>query len=184
MKLVAGLGNPGREYEATRHNVGFRVVDALAERAGASWRLRGDRAEALVASGELLLLKPLTFMNLSGPAVKAALGFRDAGPADLLVVCDDMALPPGALRLRPSGSSGGHHGLDSLIASLGTDAFPRLRVGIGGPPPGMSGADFVLGRFRPGEEPPIPLAADAADAWARLGLEQAVAKYNSPRQRD
>ena len=182
MKLLAGLGNPGREYEGTRHNVGFRVVDLLAERAGAVWRVRGDRAEAL--AGEVLLLKPLTYMNLSGPAVQSALGYRDAVASDCLVVCDDMALPLGAIRLRASGSSGGHHGLDSLIAALGTDAFPRLRVGIGSPPEGMPGADFVLGRFRPGEVPSIAGAAEAAEAWVRLGLQRAMAEHNTPRQRD
>jgi len=182
VKLVAGLGNPGREYEDTRHNVGFRVVEAWALRTGASWRFRGDRAEAM--AGGILLLKPLTYMNLSGPAVKEALGFRDATASDCLVVCDDMALTPGAIRLRPAGSSGGHHGLDSIIAALGTDAFPRLRIGIGGPPPGIPGADFVLGRFKPGESPPVEAAVDAAEAWARLGVERAMAAHNTPRQRD
>ena len=182
MRLVVGLGNPGREYEGTRHNLGFRVADLLAERAGAAWRLRGDRAEA--QAGEVLLLKPLTYMNLSGPPAREALAFRNLAPADCLVVCDDMALTLGAIRLRASGSSGGHHGLDSLIASLGTDAFPRLRVGIGAPPPGVSGADFVLGRFRPDEVPFVSGAADAAEAWVRLGVQRAMTEHNTPRQRD
>ena len=180
MKLLVGLGNPGAEYRDTRHNVGFRVAEALAARKGASWRQRGDRMEALLP--DLLLLKPLAFMNLSGPPVKACLAFREIAPADCLVVCDDMALPLGALRLRGKGSSGGHHGLDSLIAALGTPDFPRLRIGIG-PPPG-EGASHVLGRFQPGERPQVEAAVEraaaAAEAWIGLGLDRAQTLYNTP----
>ncbi len=180
MKLLVGLGNPGREYEGTRHNIGFRVADALAGRKGASWRKRGDRMEAL--AGELLLLKPLAFMNLSGPSVKACMAYREVAPVDCLVVCDDMALPVGALRLRGKGSSGGHHGLDSLIATLGTPEFPRLRIGIGAPP--GEGAAHVLGRFSASERPEVEAAvlraADAAEAWLRLGLDRAQTLFNTP----
>lgn len=181
MKLVVGLGNPGREYQATRHNVGFLVADLLAGRAKASWRVRGDRAEAL--AGDLLLVKPLAFMNLSGPPVREALGYRGASPTDCLVVCDDMALPLETIRLRARGSSGGHHGLDSIIAALGTSEFPRLRVGIGPAPPGVDGAAHVLGRFRPGEIPDLERAAEAAEAWAARGIGFAMTAYNAPRQR-
>lgn len=173
MRLVVGLGNPGREYEGTRHNLGFRVADLLAERAGASWRIRGDRAEAL--SGDLLLLKPLAYMNLSGPPAREALAYRNLGPADCLVVCDDLALPVGTIRLRASGSSGGHHGLDSLIAALGTKEFPRLRIGIGSPPSPAQGADYVLARPPAAEgkalDEAVLKAVEAAEAWARKGVD-------------
>lgn len=177
MKLVVGLGNPGREYLGTRHNAGYEVVDLMAERAGVSWRRRSGRTEA--AAGELLLLKPLTFMNLSGGPVAEVLGFRGLAPEDCLIVCDDMALPLGAVRLRAKGSSGGHHGLDSVIAALGTSAFPRLRVGIGAPPPGVDGADWVLGRFCRGEALPAARAADAAQAWMEKGIERAMGEFNT-----
>jgi PTH1 family peptidyl-tRNA hydrolase len=197
--MLVGLGNPGAEYRDTRHNVGFRVADLLLARGRGAWRKRLDRHEAVVyfdkalAAQRLLLLKPTTFMNLSGPPVKACMAIRGLIPADCLVVCDDMALPLGALRLRGKGSSGGHHGLDSLIAALGTPGFPRLRIGIGSPEgekgEGRKGAAHVLGRFQAGErsqvEALILRAADAAEAWLSLGLERAQTLFNTPNvQRD
>ena len=184
MKLLVGLGNPGAEYRDTRHNVGFRVADLLLERGRGSWREFRDRHEAglELAGRRLLLLKPMTFMNLSGPPVQAALAYREIPPADCLVVCDDMALPLGALRLRAGGSSGGHHGLDSLIAALGTTDFPRLRIGIGAPP--GEGASHVLGRFQTGErlqvEAAVLRAAEAAEVWMSDGLDWAQTLFNTP----
>lgn len=182
MKVLAGLGNPGPEYRDTRHNAGFRVLDVLAAREGAAWREHRDRHEAVITRGplSLCLLKPMTFMNLSGPPVRTCLGFRECPPSDCLVVVDDMALPLGSLRLRGEGGSGGHHGLDSLIEALGTSAFPRLRVGIGAAP--GDGASHVLGRFAPEERPvleeTLSRAADAALCWAREGLDAAMNRFN------
>ena len=182
--LVAGLGNPGQEYERTRHNAGFMALDALAARLRTpDWKARKDRFEAAADLGgkPLLLVKPLTYMNLSGPAVKEALNY--GAPSTCLIVCDDMALPLGTLRLRAGGSSGGHHGLDSLIAALGTPDFPRLRIGIGAPPQGVPGADFVLSRFTAGEAKAIDdavlRAAEAAETWALKGLDAAMTTFNS-----
>lgn len=186
--MLVGLGNPGAEYRDTRHNVGFRVADLLLARGRGAWCKLRDRHEAIVfldkdpAEQRLLLLKPTTFMNLSGPPVKACMATRGLAPADCLVVCDDMALPLGALRLRGKGSSGGHHGLDSVIAALGTPDFPRLRIGIGAP--GGAGASYVLGRFPAGERAQVEVlilrSADAAEAWLRLGLDRAQTLFNTP----
>src|SRR5687768_3121311 len=164
MKLVVGLGNPGPEYVGTRHNIGFDVLDQVAVRLG--WiakpddfnRLAKSKFGALTfdgvvnrASGEsekVVLLKPLTYMNLSGQSVQAAANFFQIDPTtDLLIVLDDVALPCGRLRLRPSGSSGGHNGLKDIERALGTDAYPRLRIGIDPPPARVPQRDYVLGRF-------------------------------------
>jgi PTH1 family peptidyl-tRNA hydrolase len=186
MKVICGLGNPGERYLFTRHNVGFRVVDLLADR----WGLTGAgrvkdgaaRLEAALAEpiGRVLLVKPLRFMNLSGSALKAAIRNTDADPsADLLVICDDIDLPLGKVRLRRSGSAGGHNGLRDIIAALGNDEFNRLRVGIGrnGEP-----VDHVLATFKPGEKriaaEAIATGADAAERWLREGIEAAMNEFN------
>ncbi|RKQ85631.1 aminoacyl-tRNA hydrolase [Brockia lithotrophica] len=164
MRLIVGLGNPGKAYEATRHNVGFWVIDALA----GALRLRGFRwrdayvYEADVDGERRVFLKPLTYMNLSGKAVRAAAEAYKIPPGEVLVVLDDLALPLGRLRLRPRGSSGGHRGLASVLEALGTEEVPRLRVGIGSPPPGVDAADFVLSPFLPEEEETIAAAVEAA----------------------
>lgn len=186
MKVICGLGNPGERYLLTRHNVGFRVVDLLADRWGLTGagraregaaRLEATRPEPI---GRVLLVKPLRFMNQSGAALKAAMRQTDADPAaDLLVICDDIDLPLGKVRLRRSGSAGGHNGLRNIIAALGSDAFNRLRVGIGraGEP-----VDHVLASFKPGERAlaaeAIATAADAAEAWLRDGIEAAMSAFN------
>lgn len=189
-RLIAGLGNPGPEYENTRHNAGFRVLDALLARAGGSWRRLKERHEARVRIGgeDVLLLKPMTFMNRSGPPVLDALSRREASPGDCLVVVDDMALPLGVLRLKARGSSGGHHGLDSLIGALGTSDFPRLRLGIGPPPrggeEGGEGAAHVLGTFGSAERPRVEAAllraAEVAESWIREGLPKAQSRCHAP----
>ena len=148
MKLIIGLGNPGREYELTRHNVGFRVVDRLAEQLGLKWERRG---RALLASGnigseKIVLVKPITYMNNSGEAVGELVRWYKVQPEDILVVYDELDLPVGRVRLRSDGSAGGHNGLDSVIRHLHTNRFPRLRVGIGRPSNSrMETIDYVLG---------------------------------------
>jgi PTH1 family peptidyl-tRNA hydrolase len=184
-RLVVGIGNPGPEYADTRHNVGFSVVDELARRWGVTrWgaRFHGLWAIAVVNGRRVGLLKPLTFVNLSGRSVQAAV-HRLALPLDqLLVILDDAALPLGKLRLRPKGSDGGHKGLRSVLQALGTDAVPRLRVGIGAPPPGVDLVEFVLSPFAPEERPVIAdavvRAADAVEVWLTEGIEAAMQRFN------
>jgi PTH1 family peptidyl-tRNA hydrolase len=185
MKLIVGLGNPGRKYEGTRHNVGFRVLDELRRmhgRSGPKQAFQGEIVEALVEAEKILLLAPHTLMNLSGGSVLAARDFYKIDDADLMIVADDFNLPLGKLRMRSSGSSGGQKGLEDIIRRLGTDQVPRLRVGIGSPPAGREGADFVLGRFGKAELPEIEvatgLAADAVVVWIREGMAVAMNRYN------
>ena len=186
MKLIVGLGNPGRQYQGTRHNIGFRVVDLLADRWGLTGAGRAREGSARLEVtlpepiGRVLLVKPLRFMNQSGAALQAATRQTDADPAtDLLVICDDIDLPLGKVRLRRSGSAGGHNGLRNIIAALGSDEFNRLRVGIG-----RSGeaVDHVLATFKPGERElaaeAVARAADAAEQWLRDGIEAAMSAFN------
>jgi len=154
-KMIVGLGNPGKEYENTRHNIGFAVVDAFAKRHGIAVTRRDHQAlvgDGIVSGARVFLMKPQTFMNLSGQSVAAFLRMRPLDPADILVVTDDIALPLGRLRLRAEGSAGGHNGLKSLIAHLHGQAFPRLRFGVGAPPGGAAQIDYVLGRFGRSEQ--------------------------------
>lgn len=186
MKIVVGLGNPGRKYERTRHNIGFEVVDEVARRAGAefrrSWRYAAELADAVVGEERVLLLKPRTYMNLSGDAVAPLVRQKGAAPADVLVVVDDVDLACGRLRLRAQGSAGGHNGLKSLIERMGTDAFPRMRVGVGRGSEGGDMVPHVLGRFAPEEREVMAQAVTrAADAvWMVMteGLERAQNKFN------
>ncbi|HBE72577.1 MAG TPA: aminoacyl-tRNA hydrolase [candidate division Zixibacteria bacterium] len=183
MWCVVGLGNPGRRYEGTRHNLGFLAVDELARRRLAPWRARALHLAARTADGApALLVKPQTFMNLSGPAVARALRYRKVAADRLLVVCDDLALPFGSLRLRPRGSDGGHNGLRSIIESLGTSDFPRLRLGIGAAPPGLDASRYVLERFPPAERSRLPellgLAADGLELALEKGIEKAMNQIN------
>ena len=185
MKLVVGLGNPGRKYEGTRHNVGFRVAAELAEKHGRTKPRRafqGELVEATIDTEKLLLLCPHTLMNLSGGSVLEARDFYKIPHDDLLIVSDDLNLPLGKLRFRKSGSSGGQRGLQDIIRRLGTDEIPRLRIGIGSPPAGRDAADFVLGRFGKEEKPEIDVAigcaADAAEIWVREGIAVAMNRYN------
>ena len=184
MKIVVGLGNPGRQYAATRHNVGWMVVERLADRAG--WGAGRERDAARVVWGryrdlDLALVKPLTFMNESGLAVRKVLAREHAPLDELLVVCDDFALPFGRLRLRADGSAGGHNGLRSIIGELGSQAFARLRVGIG--EPGAGAIDHVLSRFDAVERAVLPevidAAADAVEEWARDGAARAASHWNA-----
>lgn len=188
MKLICGLGNPGPEYERHRHNVGFRVVDALCARARAA--LGQAKFEARVGQGTLggervLFLEPQTFMNLSGRSVAAAARFYKVPPADLLVIHDELDLPFGRLQLKVGGGAGGHNGLRSILEDLGADAFARLRFGIG-KPEGPGGRDRVVGHVLSGFSPEedraldalVERAADAAECWAREGLDVAMNRFN------
>ncbi|MBV9657715.1 MAG: aminoacyl-tRNA hydrolase [Verrucomicrobia bacterium] len=187
LRLIVGLGNPGREYDETRHNIGFLVLDRLRERLNlAEWAFRNDW-QALwardAADGGTLFLKPATFMNASGRAVNAALRFYKLAPAETLVIYDDFALPLGRLRLRPDGSAGGHNGMQSVIDHLGTAAVPRLRVGIGAVG-NQNTVGHVLGRFRPEERAEVALAVErAVDAVLHArqhGWESAMNAFNRP----
>ena len=178
---IFGLGNPGERYARTRHNVGFMVVDTLARRLHARFRHLPERyvARKEHAGHDLVLVKPLLYMNESGVVVKSQLA---AEPDDFLVVCDDLALPFGRLRLRPKGSDGGHKGLGSIIYHLGRNDFPRLRLGIDSPGPGKDGVDYVLEPFPPEQAEQLPEVLDrAADACLTLvagGIELAMNRFN------
>jgi PTH1 family peptidyl-tRNA hydrolase len=187
VKVIVGLGNPGPRYAATRHNVGFRVVEELAARLGAETarELCGSLASE---AGDLLLVRPQTFMNRSGFTVRCLADRFGLAPGDFLIVFDDVALPLGALRLRGKGSPGGHRGLESVLESLGADEVPRLRLGVAGPslpPPGEGLADYVLAPFEAGEEAEaaamIGRSAEACLAWASDGVEKAASRFNGLR---
>ena len=178
--LLAGLGNPGARYAKTRHNLGFMVVDRIAEEEGLFWRRR-DRA--LVAQwGSGWLMKPATYMNASGEAVAPFVRYYEIAPERLLVIHDDMDLPLGRLRLRRGGSAGGQKGVRSIIEQLGTDRFDRLRVGIGRPPAGWDAASWVLSEFNEEEAAlaakVVETAAAAARTWRAEGLQAAQQKFN------
>ncbi len=160
-RLLVGLGNPGREYSATRHNIGFMVLDRLAASAGAAFRTDKKWQADVATDGDVCLCKPQTFMNLSGESVSSIARFHKIAPARVLVVLDDMALPLGRLRLRERGSAGGHNGLQSILDHLGTRDVPRLRVGIGAAEPGTA-TGHVLGRFAVDERPLVAQALDRA----------------------
>lgn len=185
MKLVVGLGNPGRRYQGTRHNVGYAVLAELGRRFGLGYpkaRFHGELLEASLDNVRALLLSPTTYMNRSGLSVQAASAFYKIPEDDILVICDDLNLPVAKLRVRRAGSSGGQKGLDDIIRRLGTDQFPRLRVGIGVPPEQWDAADYVLGTIPQGERDSIGQAVcDAADAvalWAHEGIEACMNRYN------
>jgi peptidyl-tRNA hydrolase, PTH1 family len=184
-RLIVGIGNPGPEYAKTRHNVGFRVLDALAKRLNVSKqeaRFRGVYAVAPIGDLKVGLLKPLTYVNFSGQAVSEAVKQLNLQPEQILVVLDDAQLPLGKLRMRPKGSSGGHKGLQSIIDALQTEEIPRLRVGIGSPPEGVDMVTFVLSPFEDDEElvigEAVERAADAAIVWATEGINAAMQKFN------
>ncbi|WP_173296844.1 aminoacyl-tRNA hydrolase [Thermanaeromonas sp. C210] len=186
MKMVVGLGNPGPRYETTRHNAGFMALDLLAD--DLAVELGRRQRDALVGTGRVgeervLLVKPLTFMNLSGQAVGPLARWYGIRPADILVLMDDLDLEPGRLRVRAKGSSGGHRGLGSVLAALGTDMVPRIRIGIGRPPAGQDPADYVLEPFTEDEwslvSPVLLKAARAARLWLEgLDLEEVMNRFN------
>lgn len=182
---MLGLGNPGAEYAHTRHNVGFEVVDILASRHRIRLNLHRDHAHCglgTIAEVPVLLAKPMTYMNRSGEAARALLQRYPLEPSRLLVIVDDVALPLGRIRVRPSGSDGGHNGLASIIGLLNTQAFPRVRVGIGSPPPGQM-VEYVLSRFSPQEQEvmdeALQRAADAVETVLAEGVQSAMNRFNA-----
>lgn len=184
MKLIVGLGNPGKEYEKTRHNAGFMVLERLANRhglIGPKTKFHAGVLEGIIADQKVMLMQPVTFMNRSGLAVGEAASFYKLEPEDILVVVDDLALDCGQTRLRGSGSAGGHNGLTSVEKSLGTRDYPRLRIGID-PRGRVPQVDYVLGRFTEDQldrlEPALYRACDCVESWLRDGLELAMTRYN------
>lgn len=186
MKLIVGLGNAGRRYQGTRHNIGFEVVAELVRRYAASrprLAFEGEVSDVDLQGTRCLLLCPHTYMNRSGQSVGLARDFYKLTNEALLIICDDFNLQLGRLRLRSKGSSGGQKGLEDIIRRLGDD-FPRLRVGIGNPPQGWDAADFVLGKFAKQEHSEVEIAvqraADATVTWVTDGLSAAMNRYNAP----
>jgi len=188
MKLIVGLGNPGRQYENTRHNVGFRVIGEVARR----WQIEVTRHKfsgrfggGRVRNQPVGLLEPTTYMNLSGQSVREAVAFHRVPIDDLLIVVDDLALPLGRLRIRAKGSGGGHNGLTNVIDELGDDGFARLRIGINWVS-GRQAVDHVLGTFSAEEEPVIApavfRAADVVECWVEAGIETAMNRFNRPEE--
>lgn len=182
IRLIVGLGNPGRDYAETRHNVGFMVLARLADRLGATWKADKARKGELAAAPGVLLVRPQTFMNLSGECVGPLVRYYKYEPDQVLVIYDDIAFPTGTLKLRTSGSAGGHNGVKSLIAHLGSERFPRIRVGIG--LPGQKNmVGHVLGKLSPAERPAfensLDRAADAALCALHEGFDAAANRYNT-----
>ncbi|MBX9955001.1 aminoacyl-tRNA hydrolase [Peribacillus simplex] len=185
MKIIVGLGNPGKQYEKTRHNVGFEVIDELSKR----WSISLDQAKhkgiygsGMVKGEKVLLLKPLTYMNLSGESISAVMHFFKVDIADVVIIYDDLDLPPGKLRLRQKGSAGGHNGIKSSISHLGTQEFNRIRIGIGRPIGRIPVSDYVLGRFSPEEwdhvGATIEKSAASCEAWLEKPFIQVMNEYN------
>ncbi len=204
MRLVVGLGNPGNEFVATRHNIGWEALDELAARLG--WigkkeefgRLAKKKFDGLILDGtvsihsggseKVLLLKPTTFMNDSGRSVQAAMAFYQVSPAEMIVVLDDLALPSGKIRIRSAGSPGGHNGLKDIERAIGTDQYPRLRIGIDPAPPRVPGRDYVLGRFSEEQRraigPALERSAAAILTWIEKGIETAMNVFNADVEKD
>lgn len=185
MFVIVGLGNPDKKYEMTRHNMGFRIIDALADRHGIS--LTEQKHKGLVGKGvingqKVILVKPLTYMNLSGECVRPVCDYFKVSAEECIVVFDDISLEPGKMRIRKKGSAGGHNGIKSIIAHLGTENFPRLKFGVGDKPKHMDLADYVLGRFSKEEEitvsEGIKTACDALECMISEDYDAAMNKYN------
>jgi PTH1 family peptidyl-tRNA hydrolase len=186
MKIVVGLGNPGAKYRVTRHNVGFETVAELAQRHGGSapsLKHEAEQVEIFLAGEKVLLVAPQTYMNQSGKSVWPLMDFYKLPLNELLVVCDDLNLDLGQLRLRASGSAGGQKGLGHIIQQLGSQEFPRLRIGIGRPPGRMNSADYVLAKFLAEEretiEEAVKSAADGVELWVKEGCDKAMNKVNA-----
>lgn len=184
-RIIVGLGNPGSRYELTRHNVGFLVIDRLAEMSGA--RMMNKRAQALtgeavIGQTRVLLVKPQTYMNLSGLAVRSLMDWYKLSPAEVIVVYDDLDLPPGRLRIRADGGAAGHRGMTSVIQKLGTEEIARVRVGIGRPAPHLEAADYVLSSLQSEEmlllRNTVDRAADAVACLVQDGIEKCMNQYN------
>lgn len=185
MKMIIGLGNPGRQYEQTRHNIGFHVIDELANRLDApamQSKFNGMYTVIHRPEGKVMLVKPLTYMNLSGECVRPLVDYYDVDIDQIVVIYDDLDFAPGELRLRQKGSAGGHNGMKSLIAHLGTEKFNRVRMGIGRPMSGMKVSDYVLSSFSkediPLMEETIKKSADACEEWLKFPFLEVMNKFN------
>lgn len=185
MKMIIGLGNPGKQYEMTRHNVGFHVIDELAKQMDApAMQLKFNGAYTIIhrPEGKVMLVKPLTYMNLSGECVAPLMDYYDIHPEEIVVIYDDLDLAPGKLRLRQKGSAGGHNGMKSLIAHLGTDTFNRIRIGVGRPTGGMKVSDYVLSSFSKEEQPllddMVKKSASACLDWLKSPFLDVMNHYN------
>lgn len=185
MKLIVGLGNPGMQYAATRHNIGFEVIDSLSE----TYNIQVNRSkykafvgEGTIGTEKVILMKPQTFMNLSGEALRTCMDWHKLKPEDVIVVYDDISLDVGQIRLRKKGSAGGHNGIKSIIAHLGGDVFPRVKVGVGQKPPGWELANYVLGRFSEDEMkvigPRLNDVVKAIECIVKYGMDKAMNDYN------
>ena len=191
MYIIVGLGNPSKQYEGTRHNAGFMTLDVLADRYNIDISEKKHKAlcgKGVIEGNKVVLLKPQTFMNLSGESVRAAADFYKVAPEEIIVIYDDISLEPGQLRVRKKGSAGGHNGMKNIIAHLGTQDFPRIRVGVGEKPAGMDLADPVLSRFSKGErellEEAFKEGAQAAVAILCDGIESAMNQFNGKKSRE
>ena len=189
MYLIAGLGNPTKEYDKTRHNAGFSVIDVLADRYRIDVSEKKHKAlcgRGVIEGKKVLLLKPQTFMNLSGESIRAAADYYKIAPEEMVVIYDDISLEPGQLRIRLKGSAGGHNGIKNIIANLGTQDFPRIKVGVGAKPPRMDLADYVLSRFGAGEQKLMDEAfGEAAEAAVMMmtdGAERAMNHFNAKKK--
>lgn len=185
MYIIAGLGNPESKYDKTRHNIGFRLIDELAARNGITFSDRkhnGLVGKGIISGEKVILLKPLTYMNLSGECVGPAADYYKAEPENVIILFDDISLDVGRIRIRKKGSAGGHNGIKSIIAHLGSDNFPRLKFGVGDKPKEMDLADYVLGRFSPQDEAVvsegIKRACEAVECMIGEGCDAAMNKYN------
>jgi peptidyl-tRNA hydrolase, PTH1 family len=185
MKLIIGLGNPGKQYEDTRHNVGFKVIDELSSRLNTPLnqsKFKGMYGIGVHKGEKVVLLKPLTYMNLSGESIRAIIDYYQINIEDIVVIYDDLDLPVGKIRLRQKGSAGGHNGIKSTVAHLGTQEFNRIRIGIDRPTNGMKVPDYVLGRFRNDEQELMKLAllksSDACEAWIDRPFIQVMNEFN------
>ena len=189
MYVIAGLGNPGREYEGTRHNVGFMTLDALADKYNIDVRekaFKGLIGKGMIEGNKVILVKPQTYMNLSGECIRQVMDYYKVDPEDILIVYDDISLAPGQLRIRAKGSAGGHNGIKSIIAHLGTQEFPRVKVGVGEKPSRMDLADYVLGHFSKEEQATmddaVKEAADAVCEIVNVGIAQAMNDHNRKKE--
>lgn len=185
MKIIVGLGNPEKKYDGTRHNIGFSVIDSICDEYNISLDIRKHKGlcgKGNIAGEKVVLVKPLTYMNLSGECVREVLNFYKAAPQDLVVIFDDISLPPGKIRIRPKGSAGGHNGIKSIIAHLNSEDFPRIKCGVGDKPKGYDLADYVLSHFTRDELPAIEeersRAVKACECMILQGINEAMNQYN------
>lgn len=191
MYLIAGLGNPTKEYDKTRHNVGFSVIDVLADKYRIDVSEKKHKAlcgRGAIEGQKVILVKPQTFMNLSGESIREVVDYYKIEAEDIIIIYDDISLEPGQLRIRLKGSAGGHNGIKNIIAHLGSQEFPRIKVGVGAKPPRMDLADYVLSRFSKEEQPlmedAFKEAAEAAVMMMTEGAEKAMNHYNTKKKKD